>query len=202
MKNTLLGLGLLVTIFCSSISYGAVLNIQNGILFGATGVDVNGVLYDVSFQDGTCPELYNGCDQDSDFPFSNPQNDVTLGLAANLALLDQVLIDSPLGAFDSAPELTNGCFATDGCQLNTPLFLSQGGTGLGILWIFNRDDNDVDTGTGSGGGSVAFDTSIGFPDSNVYVIWSQSSAVPIPATIWLFGSGLLGLVGVARRKKA
>ncbi len=27
-------------------------------------------------------------------------------------------------------------------------------------------------------------------------------AVPVPAAVWLFGSGLLGLVGVARRKKA
>ena len=27
------------------------------------------------------------------------------------------------------------------------------------------------------------------------------ASVPIPATIWLFGSGLLGLVGMARRKK-
>lgn len=28
------------------------------------------------------------------------------------------------------------------------------------------------------------------------------SAIPVPAAVWLFGSGLLGLVGVARRKKA
>ena len=28
------------------------------------------------------------------------------------------------------------------------------------------------------------------------------SAVPIPSALWLFGSGLLGLVGIARRKKA
>ena len=28
------------------------------------------------------------------------------------------------------------------------------------------------------------------------------SSVPIPAAVWLFGSGLLGLVGIARRKKA
>jgi len=26
--------------------------------------------------------------------------------------------------------------------------------------------------------------------------------VPIPAAIWLFGSGLLGMIGIARRKKA
>ncbi|BAZ93192.1 fructose-1-phosphate kinase [Thiohalobacter thiocyanaticus] len=28
------------------------------------------------------------------------------------------------------------------------------------------------------------------------------SAIPVPAAVWLFGSGLLGLVGVARRRKA
>ena len=28
------------------------------------------------------------------------------------------------------------------------------------------------------------------------------NAVPIPAAVWLFGSGLIGLIGVARRKKA
>lgn len=30
----------------------------------------------------------------------------------------------------------------------------------------------------------------------------RSSAVPIPAAVWLFGSGLLGLSAIARRKKA
>ena len=28
------------------------------------------------------------------------------------------------------------------------------------------------------------------------------TVVPVPAAVWLFGSGLLGLVGVARRKKS
>jgi len=32
-------------------------------------------------------------------------------------------------------------------------------------------------------------------------VGGQASVVPIPATVWLFGSGLLGLVGIARRKK-
>lgn len=31
---------------------------------------------------------------------------------------------------------------------------------------------------------------------------SGLTAIPVPAALWLFGSGLLGLIGVARRKKA
>jgi len=29
----------------------------------------------------------------------------------------------------------------------------------------------------------------------------ETSIVPVPAAVWLFGSGLLGLIGIARRKK-
>ena len=40
-------------------------------------------------------------------------------------------------------------------------------------------------------------------DSNVGISgFVQQTAVPVPAAVWLFGSGLIGLVGVARRKKA
>ncbi|MCK4674422.1 MAG: DUF1566 domain-containing protein [Gammaproteobacteria bacterium] len=42
--------------------------------------------------------------------------------------------------------------------------------------------------------------------SGTYHVWAvrdgDVSAVPIPAAAWLFGSGLLGLIGVARRTKA
>ena len=51
--------------------------------------------------------------------------------------------------------------------------------------------------------------SLGFTASGVintpnpnYSLHIAPSAVPIPAAVWLFGSGLLGLVGIARRKKA
>jgi hypothetical protein len=31
--------------------------------------------------------------------------------------------------------------------------------------------------------------------------FAQFTVVPVPAAVWLFGSGLLGLVGIARRKE-
>jgi len=34
------------------------------------------------------------------------------------------------------------------------------------------------------------------------VNFALAPAVPVPAAVWLFGSGLLGLIGVARRRKA
>lgn len=35
-----------------------------------------------------------------------------------------------------------------------------------------------------------------------YLSTTEISTVPVPAAAWLFGSGLLGLIGIARRKKA
>ena len=36
--------------------------------------------------------------------------------------------------------------------------------------------------------------------SSIAVDLTAASVVPVPASVWLFGSGLLGLVGIARRK--
>ena len=207
----------MLVLLYSTTSYGVMLNISNGTLLGASEVNVNGDLYDVAFKDGICADLYDGCDQNSDFPFANPLDidDGTLGLAANIALIDQVFIDSSLGAFDSIPSLTNGCFAVGGCLIRTPLFLTQDGTGLGIQTAFNRNSVNRDIGTGSGGALRSFDSRIQDPrnDSHVYAVWSQNAIAPVPgpgpgpapapipepSTVLLFGSGLVGLF--AMRKK-
>lgn len=41
-----------------------------------------------------------------------------------------------------------------------------------------------------------------YPAHNDFVFGVYVNSVPIPPALWLFGSGLLGLVGIARRKKA
>lgn len=46
----------------------------------------------------------------------------------------------------------------------------------------------------------AFDGQTGF--WHLQGTFEEAPEVPVPAAVWLFGSGLLGLVGVARRKKA
>lgn len=40
------------------------------------------------------------------------------------------------------------------------------------------------------------------PAFNGVVSAADTSVVPVPAAVWLFGSGLVGLAGIARRRKA
>lgn len=38
--------------------------------------------------------------------------------------------------------------------------------------------------------------------SSMSITYNPVTTVPVPAAVWLFGSGLIGLAGIARRKKA
>ena len=188
-----------VLLFYSVISTAATLVVQNGALMGATNVDVNGVLYNVQFLSGSCIDLYSGCDENTDFPFTNPDNlnDGVLLATAMQALLDQVFLDTPLGSFDSSPGLTNGCGSeVIDCFVGTPLWVSAGG-GTGVTSAYNTSNRDSVT---AGGGSTS-DAVLGIdPNSrSTYAVWSQTTVVPVPAAFWLFGSGLLGLIGCSRR---
>ena len=65
--------------------------------------------------------------------------------------------------------------------------------GLGIMTDGNMSElvlayNDNALGTGDG-------------DFDDMLVRAEFSAVPVPAAVWLFGSGLLGLMGIARRRK-
>ena len=73
-----------------------------------------------------------------------------------------------------------------------------GGSLAGVLGgtIGRLEGSLVNVGTFTPGQSLlGLDFSTASPNSTL-----KLSAVPVPAAVWLFGSGLLGLVGIARRK--
>ena len=75
---------------------------------------------------------------------------------------------------------------------------------LGINPLIDEGVTDVDW-FALGVGQIKFmgvNASDGGIHAEYELISYSVNSVPIPATVWLFGSGLTGLIGIARRKKA
>ncbi|MBU0554778.1 MAG: PEPxxWA-CTERM sorting domain-containing protein [Alphaproteobacteria bacterium] len=189
----------------------ATLIVNNGILQGATGVDVDGTLYDVAFREGTCAGLFNGCDEASDFTFTNEQS---ARLAAD-ALRNQVLIDGPLGQFDADPSKTVGCPSTGApCGIYVPYGVALNFFGAESLVLAQGVENRKPL-PGPGGTSRDFDRlfSGNFPSDltndlsiRSFAVFSSASpvaaAVPEPGTwaLMILGFGAVG--GSMRRRSA
>ena len=203
-------LGVFLTLILSTSAYSATLVIEDGQLVGADGITFDSYTGSVRFVDGSCADIFNGCDEPSDLVFAtltSTENEArVLALSASSALLTQVFDANPL--YDLNIELTFGCEQTTAvalvfCGILTPY--STDGTTVLTANMTNRDDTSrLDT-TGSRQGYFITDSTIadaGDPaDRLVYAAWTVTP-VPIPAGAWLFASGLLGLIGIARRKKA
>jgi hypothetical protein len=171
--------------------------VTDGKLTGATGVSVGGTLYEVLFVDGTCVAIFSGCDADSDFEFRT----LSSGRAAANAIIDQVLLDTDLGEFDTHPDLTNGCTNPSGCEILIPIGLDHGTAGdVDTIVAFNS----ALPGRGVTGGSSSV-----LQSSNTAamsgVTWakfsaSPTSAVPEPGSLLLVGTGIACAARRLRRK--
>jgi hypothetical protein len=76
-------------------------------------------------------------------------------------------------------------------------------TGLGMDWSGGELSLLIDEAWLGQTLQIGFtNTATNFNGSGVFYDNLNVSAVPVPAAAWLFGSGLLGLVGVARRRKS
>jgi hypothetical protein len=69
-----------------------------------------------------------------------------------------------------------------------------------LEWI-RTDLNTVYTFSTLADGNWSLTTDLSAPVPADFGTNSNFSVVPVPAAVWLFGSGLICLIGVARRKK-
>ncbi len=152
------GIGVLLAaiVLATPAAHAAAPIVVAGELLGATGVNVGGVVYDIQFVEGSCIDVYGGCDELSDFPFAT-FGDATV---AAQALLDQVLRDTVAGDFDTYPDQVFGCAYPTICGAQIPFALPDA-TNVTAMSAINSDietsdsvgDFDwlrtLDTGTGT-----------------------------------------------------
>ena len=83
-------------------------------------------------------------------------------------------------------------------------FFSTGGVGQSLEFFFMAQSSTL---AGAQATSVRYGNTDGFAtwtlnsDGSLGYATAAAAVVPVPPAVWLFGSGLLGLVGIARRKK-
>lgn len=168
---------------------------SDGLLTGAKNVDVGGTLYDVAFRDGTCLALFNNCTEQA-FAFQTYDD---AGVAAQ-ALLDQVLIDGPLGLFDSVPNAVAGCRSDVTCSFWVPHGMDPDMPGRAAgRTASNNADEALDR---LGYGWASFDWDSNVAQQNTWAVFSlaATSEVPEPGTVSLVLAALLGL-GLARHRR-
>jgi len=118
------------------------------------------------------------------------------------------------GTFFAAPWVatTQAAFTTSGnwsgttvqgaFSYNFTLSAGQVAFGTYFTWSVNPDIPVLAIFNADGSAGAAVPMQVGPFPGQAPSFQGTVSAVPVPAAVWLFGSGLVGLAGVARRRKA
>lgn len=124
----------------------------------------------------------------------------TTGTAGTIEIVG--FVSGLAGSVGNPVTLLSGTFDSWGFQNNGFAAIFDG-SGLDVKHVDLLTSLGVDTNTQFDffGFSLGYDFDL---DGNATAISTDiinTSVVPVPATVWLFASGLMGMVGIARRKK-
>jgi len=195
----------LCLLISSSVQASLVYEMTNGILTKITEVDVNGVLYDVTFRNGSFNNIYGNA---SNLVFTNSSD----AIAASNTLLS-LMGDNVVGSdgliydFEHGNWLVNGCNNYVYCDMLTTYGVSTTASGNEIAHsVYARNFNDLYASPGTDSDFVMstglltnYDTST--TPWYTYSIWTESATVPEPSILSLLGIGLLGFAFAKRKAK-
>ncbi len=165
----------------TSTANAAVVNID-GTGTNATGIEdlqVGVLFYNVEFVFDSARTLYG--DLPGDFPF--PEGRLPSVVDANAAVN---------AALNGVPSVV-----TVGPVTSSNYFIGFESEPVGPV-VIHTDSSFASSGWTLDDPGSAFN----YDADATYADFTLVSQVPVPAAVWLFGSGLLGLVGMARRKNA
>jgi hypothetical protein len=168
-------------------------------LLGFDDIEVSGTRYDVRFVDGTFDEIYNS-GADLIFITAESAKEESFALMA---------------AFDQDPlwdERSEWNHYVSGTQPGTAEILMPYMVDFGDVHSYLLEEVDIlDNATNYEctiprfgdcilSATTSSDLDFATAPTATIAYW-QLATVPISSAVWLFGSGLIGLIGVARRKK-
>lgn len=162
---------------------GASIRINGAPVFSTTGqlVSRNGAI--------TTNEVNRGQAVNGAF-----QIDPVTGLTGNFSFDIPFVFGTPFQMMADLTAFTQALASFPGNESSAASNFGSSGLWGGISEVHLAD------GTVLSGHSLSSDS--GFDWNNAFASLPVPSAIPVPGTVWLFGAGLLGLIGVARRKKA
>ena len=184
----------MILFVCVALFFPLSLSAATLTTYGASGIDVNGSLFDAEFIDGSCIDLFSGCDDDSDFAIA--ADHIFDAMTSLLGLINAT------PAIDDNPQVA-GCFAAYNCGMISPYMTS--GVGSGVILLFNANvGSGIEDQLGIIGLDRYVDTSLS--PGRTWTRWSlhvnegDVAPVPLPVPILLLACAIACLFALSSFK--